>query len=366
MPYVEHLSVRGFKSIRKLENFELSPLNVLIGANGAGKSNLLGLFKMLSAISQERFQIFTMKEGGADALLFGGQKRTSKFEASLSFENNRYGYEFSLEPTNDSLIFANEKILTTAGNSIWSGGNREAQVLQISGDGAHKRKIEFSSYILPQMKRWRVFHFQDMSDSAHVRNQSEVRDNLRLKQDAGNLAPFLFYLQEHYPRYHRKITDVIRLAAPFFKGFVYRNGQNPDDRIGLEWHAEGDDTDRVYGPRQLSDGMLRFICLTTLLNQPEHLQPDLILIDEPELGLHPFALTLVAEMIQIAAHLHQVIVSTQSAEFISHFQPEDIVVVSRKDGGSVYRRLDAESLGNWLEDYTLGELWKMNVLGGRP
>ncbi len=375
MPHIKHFSVRGFKSIRELENFELKPLNVLIGANGAGKSNLLSLFKMLSALSQKRLQLFAKNEGGPNALLFGGRKLTSKLEIALSFENNHYEYAFSLEPTTDSVAFSGEKLFpgvagdfsaedfntggfkTEAGASVWPGGYSESCVADI-------KYGEFASYFLPNMRRWRVFHFQDMSDTAHVRNQSKVRDNLRLRPDAGNLAPFLRNLREHHPDHYQRIINVVRLSVPFFGDFVYR--KNLGDSMDLEWFEEWGDSDTPFGPRQLSGGTLRFICLATLLNQPENLQPNLILIDEPELGLHPFALTLLAEMIQQAADLRQIIVSTQSAELISHFEPEDIVVVDRKNDESVFKRLDSEYLADWLEDYTLDELWKMNVLGGRP
>ena len=379
MSNIEHFSVRGFKSIRKLENFELKPLNILIGANGAGKSNLLSLFKMLSALSQKRLQLFVKNEGGPDALLFGGRKLTSKLEVAMSFEINHYGYEFSLEPTADSVAFSGEKLLTSSGNLVSAGGHDESIMLNIIEPLAnndldmsreHDREIAafaiFASYVLSHIKHWRVFHFQDMSDTARVRNQSEVRDNLRLRSDAGNLAPILRNLREHCPDQYRRIRDVVRLSAPFFKDFVYRKNQNPGDSMDLEWYESWGDPDTAFGPRQLSDGTLRFICLATLLNQPESHRPTLIIIDEPELGLHPFALTLLAEMIQQAADLQQVIISTQSAELVSHFEPEDIVVVDRKDEESVFRRLDSESLADWLEDYTLGDLWNMNVLGGRP
>ena len=372
MPHTEHLSIRGFKSIRKLENFELKPLNVLIGANGAGKSNFLSLFKMISAISQRRLQLFVKNEGSPDTLLFGGRKSTSSIEVAISIENNHYGYEFSLEPTADSVTFSSEKLSTGFGTSTWFGaGSGESRMIDsfdhTHNPHAHAHHEEFEAFVWSDMQRWRVFHFQDMSDASHVRNQSEVRDNLRLRPDAGNLAPFLRHLRERHPNHYRRIRDVVRLATPFFKDFVYRKNQNPGDKMDLEWYeALGDHPDTVFGPRQLSDGTLRFICLATLLNQPRNLRPSLILVDEPELGLHPFALTLLAEMIQQAADLQQVIISTQSAELVSHFEPEDIVVVDRKDEASVFRRLDSESLAGWLEDYTLGDLWNMNVLGGRP
>ncbi|MCY3628953.1 MAG: AAA family ATPase [Bacteroidetes bacterium] len=367
MPHIEHLSIRGFKSIRKLANFELKSLNVLIGANGAGKSNLLSLFEMVSAISQKSLQLFVMNEGRPDILLFGGRKLTSSIEVALSFENNRYGYEFSLKPKSTSIGFGGEKLSTVFGSAMWPGGGGESRMFDSFDHMSEAHCEEFAAYVFPDIQCWRVFHFQDMSNSSRVRNQSEVRDNLRLRSDAGNLAPFLRYLHEHHPDHYRRIRNIVRMAHPFIKDFVYRKALSPDDNIGLEWYGKliGSDTDTVLGPRQLSDGTLRFICLATLLNQPEYLQPDIILIDEPELGLHSFALTIVAEMIKQVADLKQIIISTQSAELVSHFEPEEIVVVDRKEEESVLKRLDPAPLTHWLEDYSLGDLWKMNVLGGR-
>ena len=370
MPRLEHLTVRGFKSIRALEDFELKSLNILIGANGAGKSNLLSLFRMLSSLSQKRLQFLIRAEGGPDALLFGGRRRTSTLEAALSFENGRYKYRFSLEPAADMIVFGGEELLpgvandvapgtltTPSGGTAWPGGHGESHVADI-GHG------EFASYVLPDMERWRVFHFQDMSHTAQVRSLSDVRDNLWLKPDAGNLAPLLRHLRERHHDHYRRVVEAIRLSAPFFGDFVYR--KNPGDRLDLEWFEAEGDPDRPLGPRQFSDGTLRFICLATLLNEPENLQPDLVLIDEPELGLHPYALTLLAEMIKQAANSRQIIVSTQSADLVSHFVPEDIVVVNRRDGESIFERLDPDRLSDWLQDYALGDLWRMNVLGGRP
>ncbi len=271
MPRLEQLTARGFKSIRSLENFELRPLNVLIGANGAGKSNLLSLFKMLSALSQKRLQLFIKNEGGPDTLLFGGRKLTSRLEVVLSFENNRYEYEFSLEPTSDSVAFSGEKLSpeitedtvadsskTESGATVWPGGHSESRVADINHG-------EFASYVLSDMEQWRVFHFQDMSDTARVRLLSDVRDNLRLKPDAGNLAPFLRHLREHHSDHYRRIIQAVRLSAPFFGDFIYR--KNPGDRMDLEWFEAWGDPDRPFGPRQFSDGTLRFICLAALLNR---------------------------------------------------------------------------------------------------
>ena len=372
MPKLESLTVRGFKSIRELEDFEVRSLNILIGANGAGKSNLLSLFHMLERLSTDRLQLFIKDEGGSDALLFNGRRHTSSISVGLIFDSGQYQYQFSLEPVADTMAFANEWLLPGVAEFIdliapgtspsishgttWRSGYNEARLANI-GRG------EFASYVLSDMKRWRLFHFQDVSPVAQVRLPSPVRDNLSFKPDAGNLGPLLRHLCEQYPDHYRRIVETVQLAAPFFGGFAYR--KDVDENMELEWF-QANDPDTVLGPRQLSDGTLRFICLTTLLLQPAQLQPELILIDEPELGLHPYALTLLAEMLQQASDARQLIVSTQSADLVSELDPEDVVVVDRKDEASTFERLDEDDLSDWLEDYSLGELWKMNIFGGRP
>ena len=220
-----------------------------------------------------------------------------------------------------------------------------------------------AQHLRDTMSGWRVHHFQDTSANARVRHAQALRDNLSLKQDASNVAPFLRHLRERHPDHYRRIIEAVRLAVPFFGDFVYR--KDPGENVELEWF-DANDSNTVLGPRQLSDGTLRFICLATLLLQPTQLQPGLILIDEPELGLHPFAMVLLVEMLQHASDARQVIVSTQSADLVSELEPRDVVVVDRIDGASTFTRLDEGDLGDWLEDYALGDLWKMNIIGGRP
>jgi len=164
---------------------------------------------------------------------------------------------------------------------------------------------------------------------------------------------------KHYDR----IVETIRLVAPFFGDFVHRD--EPGERVELEW-METTDPDTPFGPRQLSDGTLRFICLTVLLLQPASLQPDTILLDEPELGLHPYALNVLAGLLRQAGERKQMIVSTQSVELINALEPEDIIVVDRKEGESIFERLSSENLAEWLSEYALGELWKRSIIGGRP
>ena len=358
MPELKKITVRNFKSIRTLDEFELHSLNLLIGANGAGKSNFISLFDMLAAMTAKRLQLFVAEHDGPDALLFGTRKRSE--EMALEFYFARNGYRLTLRPTGERFVFAREETwfggdFLDSSHALGSG-HEEARLADVEND-------TFTPYVRPALADWRVYHFHDTSISARVRQASAVRDNLRLKPDAGNLAPFLRHLYEGYPEHYLRIIETVRKAAPFFGDFVYR--RDVGEQVELEWYSM-DDPDTVRGPRQLSDGTLRFICLATLLMQPSPLQPSTILIDEPELGLHPYALSLIGALLRQASNSRQIIVSTQSADLVSEFDPEDVVVVQNREGASVFERLQSERLAAWLDDYSLGELWRMNILGGRP
>jgi predicted ATPase len=355
---LRQLSVRGFKSIRELEGLALANLNVLIGANGAGKSNFISLFRMLSEMLDQRLQFYVKSEDGPDALLYGGRKKTSLIGVEVYFGRN--GYQFELAPAGQQLVFASEHTYfdgdVTKVKRPLGSGHTEAKLPMLEPD-------PIAAYVLPAVRGWRVFHFHDTSASAAVRHAQPRRDNLRLKPDASNLAPFLRMLREKHSESYSTIVETVRMVAPFFGDFVHR--EEPDERIELEWREVGD-PDTPRGPRQLSDGTLRFICLATLLLQPSRLQPDTILVDEPELGLHPYALVVLASLLQQASEKKQIIVSTQSVELVNQMAPEDVIVTERLEGASAFHRLDAERLKEWLEEYSLGELWKMNVVGGRP
>jgi predicted ATPase len=354
------LTVRGYKSIRELEGFEFRNLNVLIGANGAGKSNLISLFRLLGALSHGNLQEFVQKQGGPETLLFGGRKRTSELEAEFFFGPN--GYSITLLPTSDNrLIFKREETRFS--------GNYTSLYTDTLGTAHDETKLlasvaPVSKYVIEALQSWRVYHFHDTSETAAVKLPHQSNDNLLLKPDAGNLAAYLARLKriEGQSAYQR-IVDTVRLAAPFFGDFLIRNPL--PSTVELEWTERGNPS-TPYRAHMLSDGTLRFICLTTLLLQPSNLLPDTVLIDEPELGLHPYAINLLAEMLKQVATTKQIIVSTQSVELLNNFDPSDVIVVDRQDGASTFHRLDSQELTDWLEEYTMGELWKRNILGGRP
>jgi predicted ATPase len=362
MRHLDSIRVEGFKSIRKLE-LELKPLNVLIGANGAGKSNFISLFHLLNQIVSGRLQSYIGRVGGADALLHFGQKNTNELTLELEFGVN--GYKCVLMPSaSDAMIFEEEIC-------FYHGRNYSEPYIELLGSGHKESNLKESAnahrvvaYVLSIMKDWRVYHFHDTSRNARVRLASDINDNDRLRPDASNLAAFLYLLKQQFSPHYERIVKTLQMVAPFFDDFILRPSPLNKDKIQLEWLEK--DSDAYMNAASLSDGTLRFICLTTLLQQPVEFQPSTIVIDEPELGLHPYAISLLASMIQSAASKKQVIVSTQSVPLVSQFTPEDLIVVDREDGQSVFNRLNEEEVTTWMDEYSLGELWEKNVLGGRP
>lgn len=365
MAQLKSISIKGFKSIKSLDGFVLSPLNVLIGPNGAGKSNFIGALRFLSELAGDNFPGYVQKQGKAGALLFGGIKRTQAMEFEIYGQPNggvSNGYRVTLESTNDSrFIFTREETWVsgqkTSGKSYSLGRNHEEA--QVRSDPS-----DVGRYVRAMMQGWRQYHFHDTGERAAVKQPQNPRDTLRLKTDAGNLAAYLAKLRATHLQHYTHIVDTVRLVAPFFGDFVHRD--DALDSIELEW-TQRSDPDTPYGASALSDGTLRFICLATLLLQPHWNLPDTVLIDEPELGLHPYAIGVLADMLKQVSERRQLIVSTQSVELLNSLAPEDVIVVDRLEDESTFTRLDRGKLAGWLESYTpLGELWLRNILGGRP
>lgn len=362
---LDRITIKGYKSIRELENFPLTSLNVLIGANGSGKTNFISAFKLLNQIIEGNLQLFIGQQGGADSLLYFGQKQTEKIEMDLEFGNN--GYQCSLVPASgDTLIFGEEWIRYhdkkryphPYGEGI-GNGQRETNLFEVAQANPH---MSIADHVINAIRSWRVYHFHDTSTGAKVKQRGDINDNEALRADAANLAAFLYLLRETQEPYYRKIVSTIRLVAPFFDDFNLRSDPLNPEKIQLEWREIG--SDAYFNAHVLSDGTLRFMCLAALLLQPN--LPSTILIDEPELGLHPYAITVLASLLRSASQDVQVIVSTQSVPLVNQFNPDDIIVVDRKDNQSTFLRLDENDLEGWLDDYGMGDLWEKNLLGGRP
>lgn len=359
------MSIRGFKSIQNLEDFELTSINVLIGANGAGKSNFVSFFKMLSEMVASRLQSWTRKQGSADRIVSFGVKETEKLSASIRFGLN--GYDFVLEPTVDGqFIFAKESLYFEGFHygpkQIGLGSGHTESKLQKAYEAGKPGNVE--DYCYNSIASWKVFHFHDTSDTAGVKRLGSLHDNEYLRPDASNLAAYLYRLLQEHPDVYQQIRKTVRLAIPFFDDFVLTPQKlaTEEQQIRLLWTQR--DSDYPFWPSQLSDGSIRFICLTTALMQPD--PPSTIIIDEPELGLHPYAITLLGALIRSASKRMQVIVSTQSVPLLNEFSIHDLVVVEREQGATVFSRHETADFEAWLSEYSVGDLWEKNILGGRP
>lgn len=351
------VEISGFKSIRHCK-LDLRNINILIGANGSGKSNFIGFFKFIRAIYLKQLQRYRAQEGGPDAVLRFGRKRTNELKAKLHFGS--FSYEFCLIPTMDNLlVFKDESTCKNNTDCISLGSNHQESKLDVS-------TVESSqdTFIRTGIENLKVYHFHDTSESASVKGVCQINDNVSLHANASNLASYLLLIKERHAAAYRNIVDVVRLAAPFIKDFHLRPDPLNPDTIQFEWISEY--TESPLKAHALSDGTLRFICLATLLLQPIEKCPNTILLDEPELGLHPYAISLLAGMIKNISLQKQIIAATQSPLLVNDFEPEDILIAKLENGCSTFSRLQKADYESWLKEYALGELWQKNLFGGNP
>ncbi len=378
-PRVERIAVRGFKSVRETE-IKIAPINIIIGANGSGKSNFIGAFQFLQALKSGLLQNTVRKYGGAENFLHFGSKRTPEMSFGIWFEQDDNpllnGYEITLAAdAQDSLYVSNESAL------VWDKAAHPkgpcASRLPTNGPEAAiaypERVPDYGSArpcadksiakrVARGLDSFRIHHFRDAGFHSPMKKTTEVRLDRHLHADGSNLAAFLYRLREEYPREYNTIKHIIWLTAPFVRDFHLEPRGADGKFIMLEWlHAN---SERVWDASSLSDGTLRFIALAALLYQPKELIPPTILLDEPELSLHHDAIYLLANMIQRASAYSRVILTTQSQRLVDEFTLDDLVVADRVDGATQLSRPNSDELAVWLTDYRLGQLWEMNGLGG--
>lgn len=357
------IKIKNFKSIRETNDILIKPLNILIGSNGVGKSNFIIFFKFLNRLYQKQLQLYISRNGRADDFLYFGRKFSDYLYGKIVFDDEwKNEYEFSMVSDQDNnLIFEFENSNYIRPNSnyanknpISAGGNLESKIQDDSGSR--------NNYLRSQFEGFKLFHFHDTSFNSKIKQPSNSLDYALLHEDGGNIAAFLYRLQHSNLQHFKVIENVIRSIAPFFDKFYLQPDEINSQQIYLRWQEKG--SEELFNAHNFSDGTLRMICLTTLLMQPE--LPNTIIIDEPELGLHPSAIQKLAAMLKIASINSQIIVSTQSINLVDQFSANDIIVVERENNQSVFKRQNEESLSVWREEYSLGELWSKNVLGGTP
>jgi len=360
------LKIKGFKSIRDQE-VELKPLNILIRNNGAGKSNLVSFFDMLGFLKTGALQQYVGQSGSADSLLYFGARRTPvlAFTIEFSVKNGVNAYDARLaHAARDTLIFVEEQVgyRPVKGQWKWTPlgvGHQESRLEEAKAAGD-----KTAATVLWQLQRCNPYHFHDTSAQARIRNKSYIEDNKYLRADAGNLAAFLFRLREHEPKTYSRIVRTVQQIVPQFADFDLAPSVLDQKSVLLNWRQK--DAEYLFGPHQFSDGTLRSIALISALSQePSHL-PILTVIDEPELGLHPYAITVIASLMRSLSATGQLIASTQSTTLLDQFDPSDVLVIDRRDGESIFTRPDEQTSKEWLSDYSMSELWEKNVIGGRP
>lgn len=368
-PSLQTITIRGFRSIGELNQFPLDNINILIGANGAGKSNFIEFFRMMRAIVDNALPRYVRNRGGGSGFFHLGPKHTRRIQADLDFGELGYRFEVGLTAS-DGLQLIDEKVRESplAGQiNPWVDlpmGLLESCVAKQNPKAEDPGKSEqIATRVFEALSQWIVYHFHDTSRLAPMRMPHEARDCERLRHDASNIASVLYHLREKDPASYGLIRDTVRIGAPFFDDFVLR----PEDcagveRIRLEWKQTG--SDYPFQPMDLSDGTIRFVCLTVALLQPH--PPGTLVIDEPELGLHPCGLALVANLVRSVSKKAQILLSTQSPVFLDHFDPEHVIIATRSKGESCFERLSGDAWKEWLDDYTLGELWQKNICGGGP
>ena len=374
-PKIDQVRIKGFRSLADIEITGLPDVTVMIGANGSGKSNFIRFFEMLSwMLRSQKLGEFVGRYGGADDQLFGGNRQTPRMEAAvgLKTEAGLNEYHFALAHAQpDRFIFTEEACRFSSHDrptqAVWQyikdSGYPEARIVEAAQSG---RDIgvnsDTASYIVKLLKNCATYQFHDTSDESNFKKRWDVEDNNYLRSHGGNLAAVLHRLEQEDLKRFKLICYYVGRILPVFDRFAIEESYG---KVSLRWKAKW--TDKTFGAHLTSDGSLRFFALVTLLNLPSQMLPDVILLDEPELGLHPAAIELVAHMVKVLAQEKQVIVATQSPLLVDAFGLDEIIVLDLKGGKSELRKLDPAEFRVWIEeDFTPGQLWEKNLLGGRP
>ena len=369
---IESIHIKGFRSLADVKIDDLPNPAVLLGANGAGKSNLLRFLEMLKEMSHDRLGEFVQQQGGADDQLFGGRRLTPQIDATVSFHTalGRNSFSFTLKHGNpDQFIVTDEGFVFTP-KEEGGGESQSGRINVLERCGPESGFLSTSQLPTAKIERkvaadmlgdCMSYQFHDTSDASPLKTRWDVEDNHRLLGHGGNLAPILIRLREKEISRYNMICKHIGRVLPEFHSFQLDADYG---KTLLRWRAKA--TGKTLGAHLTSDGSLRCFLLITLLNLPDEMLPRVILLDEPELGLHPFAVSLVSHMVKAMARERQVIVATQSPYFVDAFSLDEIVVLTMRDGKTQAKRFDDEDFSHWLEECSTGELWWKNLLGGYP
>ena len=349
---IKSVEIQNFKSIKDSGKIELGNINVLVGANSAGKSNIIEFFKLLKKISDSQLQLYVGVNGGTDNILHFGRRKSDYLFGAISFNNDDQSeYKFKLICDNvDGLIFE-EEAYSDKGSPVKNTTYAKKETLVL---------VNKDMFLSKYFNSFRVYHFNDTSFNSKIKTLSYLSDCRYLHEDGSNIASLLYRFKHQYPKDFEIFEYTIKSVSPFFNNLYLAPYELNEEMILLRFI----ENEMIFPASSLSDGILRFICLASILLFPE--KPLTIFLDEPELGLHPFAIEKLGAMIEVASTDSQIIISTQSVDLINQFSADDIIVVKREDDETKFERQSEKDLENWLENYSIGEIWRSNIIGGTP
>lgn len=371
-PSIDRIRIQGFRSLANVD-VRLPRIAVLIGANGSGKSNLIRFFELMHCMASRRLGEFVARQGGADDQLFAGSKRTSTINATVTAVSERapMEYEFSLRHAQPDNLVVTKELFRKAGPhsgtplefpaEVFNRPRAEAKVGEFKHSAKVGNRLSMGSDFASLLQRTNVFQFHDTSDTSRLKQRWDAEDSSRLRGDAANLAAILSRIERDDCRLFDRISRHIKRVLPVFDRFQIEETYG---KVMLRWKPRG--TDKTIGPHLTSDGSLRFIALVTLLNLPREMLPNVLLIDEPELGLHPVAIEMIAHMVMQIADDCQVILATQSPLLVDHFGLDQTIVLDIRGDRTEVHTLEKENYERWLQEYSPSDLWRKNLLGGRP
>jgi predicted ATPase len=380
----DYIKIEGFRSFKKVE-LEMPRLAVLIGPNGGGKSNFLDLMSLMSEAAQGQLEKGVGIRGGADCVGFGFSSLRNVFVEfhfqGESLPNVRFklGFDVAFATSNVQVEEVVEEPTTERNGQLSvvkrdrnecvfrEGEIEERKTLEWASELAIFQVRDLSKYptpyrLLSNIQEWTLYRDIDVGPESPVRQPELVRPAVRLLPDGRNLSSVLYAMQQDHEETWEDILGILKTAYPDFEKLRVPAGGG-DGKVHLRWFERPHEKEGLSA-NLLSDGTLKLLCLIAILKSPN--PPPLICIDEPELGLHPDWIELVAELLQDAAVRTQVIVATHSPHIVAKLDPDQVIVTEKENGETRLERLSSSDLEKWLRDFNLADLWLAGHIGGRP
>lgn len=391
----DYIKIEGFRSL-KLVELNLCPLTVLIGPNGSGKSNFLDLLSLIGEGATGGLGEGIAKRGGFDNIAFKGQPgdvfTEFHYKPEGVFQEEKAPVYFKVKlkkvgsgariwfeqvskapayhPTSLTLMHRDKDgcMFRSIKTGLKEELEEEGKALESDSEFAIFQVKDQDKYptpykLLRQLQDWTFYRDIDVGIEAPIRQPGLVRPTVRLASSGANLASVLYSIQQQHPATWKEIEELLETVYPEFHSITFPP-EGGDGKVVLRWWERPYEREGGFSASLLSDGTLKLLCLIAILKSPD--PPPLICIDEPELGLHPDWIKVVAELLQSAATRTQLVVATHSPQLVSKLSPEYIIVTDKEGGQTVFRSLAQEDLTKWLKEFNLGELWLAGHLGGRP